>query len=441
MRLHLIAPAGGPEIVGAGNKPSAGPPLALAILASLTPNEVEVSLTDENLDRVDFGHRADLVGITASTHTATRAYELADGFRARGARVVLGGLHPSALPEEALLHADAVVVGEAESVWTQLLTDYHQGKMQSIYHGPTRPTLVGLPYARRSLFKRQGYLFPDVIYTTRGCPNGCAFCSVTSFFGGTYRSRPVEEVVSEINWMGSPRVLFILDDNVAAHAGRAKQLFRSLAPHKLAWIGQASMTIARDDELLALAAASGCLALFVGIESLSPASLMSVGKRCNVVEEYEEAIHRIHAHGIAVFGGFVFGLDHDTEDAFELTVRFAQRTRLEGAQFNILTPYPGTPLFESMDRDGRILTRDWAQYRTDRVVFEPRLLSSRRLQEGHDWACREFYGLSSIWTRVGTSHRKRLLMWGLNLNYRRDPVSRAVLSLVALVPRLLEGWA
>lgn len=437
MRVHLIAPCR-EEVLRSRTKASVAPPLGLAILASLTPRDMEVSLTDENLSPLDFQRPADLVGITAATHTATRAYELADHFRARGVKVVLGGMHPTALPAEAGQHADAVVVGEAEAVWGQLLADLQDGGLQPFYYGQERPHLAGLPSPRRDLFDREGYLFPDTIYTTRGCPNGCTFCSVTSFFGGTYRSRPVAEVMTEVEGLRDRRLVFFVDDNIAAHRGRAKQLFCALAPHKLAWIGQASVSIAKDEELLAQAAASGCLCLFIGFESISPASLSAVGKRHNVVEEYAEAIRRIHAHGIAVFGGFIFGLDHDTEDVFEQTVRFARRARLEGAQFNVLTPYPGTPLSAALQREGRILTQDWSQYRGDRVVFAPRLMSTRRLQEGHDWAWREFYSIGSIWGRVGFSHPRRLLMWALNLNYRDDRLSRMLFeSIVGRVGRFL----
>lgn len=437
MRVHLIAPCR-EEALRSRTKASVAPPLGLAILASVTPGDVEVSLTDENLTPLDFQRPADLVGITASTHTATRAYQLADYFRAQGMKVVLGGMHPTALPAEAGQHADAVVVGEAEDVWGQVLADVQDGRIQPFYRGQKRLHLAGLPGPRRDLFQREGYLFPDTIYTTRGCPYGCTFCAVTSFFGGTYRSRPVAEVLAEVEGLRDRRLVFFVDDNIAAHRGRAKQLFRALAPYKLAWIGQAPVSIAKDEDLLAQAAASGCLALFIGFESVSPASLSAVGKKSNVVEEYEEAIRRIHARGIAIFGGFIFGLDHDTEDVFEKTVRFAQRARLEGAQFNVLTPYPGTPLSADLEREGRILTRDWAQYRGDRVVFAPRLISARRLQEGHDWAWREFYSLGSIWGRVGLSHPRRLLMWALNLNYRDDPLSRVLFeSLVGRVGRFL----
>lgn len=437
MRIQLIAPAR-EEVLRCGPRGSLASPLGLAVLAGLTPPEIDVSLADENLNPIDSGRPADLVGITTTTQTATRAYGIADGFRAKGVKVVLGGMHASALPEEAAQHADAVVVGEAEGVWPRLLADFRDGRLRGLYRGEKNISLAGLPTPRRDLIQREGYLFPDTVCTTRGCPFGCSFCAVTSFFGGVHRSRPVEEVVKEIEGLEGRRLVFFVDDNIAADKGRAKQLFRALIPHRLAWIGQASVTVARDPELLSLAAASGCLSLFLGIESITPANLQLVGKRHNVVEEYEEAIRRIHAQGIAVFGAFIFGLDHDTEDVFELTVRFARRNRLEGAQFNVLTPYPGTPLLADMEREGRILTRDWAQYRGDRVVFAPRLMSMQRLKEGHDWAWREFYSLGSIRERVGIFRPRSLLLWALNINFRADSLSKRLTGpLIGRTPRFL----
>jgi len=432
MKVCLVSPLReGVPAARTGTFPA--PPLSLAVVAALTPPGTEVSIIDEHVEPIDLDASADLVGITATTQTVTRAYKIADAFRARGVKVVLGGIHPSVLPEEAAQHADAVVVGEAEETWPQLVADFKAGRMRSLYRADRHPSLAGLPVPRRELFGRGRYLIPDTVYTTRGCPYGCAFCSVTSFFGGSYRWRPVNEVVKEIEGVPDRRLILFVDDNVVGHRGYSRELFRALMPLKLRWIGQASMTIARDEALLAEAAASGCLGLFLGIESISPANLESVGKRQNVVEEYEAAIRRIHSHGISVLGSFIFGFDHDTEEVFEATVRFAQRARLESAQFAILTPYPGTATFSSLEREGRLLTKDWSQYREDRVVFEPRLMSRERLLEGWNWAWKEFYSLGSIWSRVGLSHPWLPMVWAVNLNYRNDRLSRALFDRLA-------GW-
>ena len=387
------------------------------MVAALTPPEVEVSLTDENVTVIDSQKEIDLVGITALTITAKRAYDIADTFRAKGVKVVLGGSHPSALPKEASQHADAVVIGEAEGIWANVIEDFKANKLQRIYSQRKQPSLLNLPIPRRDLFINGAYYFRNTISTTRGCPNACSFCSVTSFFGRTYRCRPVEEILKEIETMNYKKLICFVDDNIAGKPRFAKELFRALVSYKLKWIAQASVTIARDDELLKLAAASGCMSLLIGFETLSQENLAAMGKRVNVVDKYEMVIRKIHSHGIAIHGFFILGLDEDDEYVFERTVRFAQKMQLESAQFAWAVPYPGTALYESLDKAGRIITKDWSQYESS-VVFKPKLMSRDILQNGHDWVWREFYSLPSIWRRLGITHRYLLPFWVLNLYYR-----------------------
>jgi len=387
------------------------------MVAALTPPEVEVSLVDENVSAIDFQKETDLVGITATTVTAQRAYEIADAFRARGVKVVLGGVHPSFLPEEASQHADAVVIGEAEGVWPSLIEDFKAHKLKRMYRHNEHISLINLPKPRRDLFPKSAYLTEYTLSTTRGCPYSCSFCTVTAFFGHTYRCRPVEEVLEEIETFKAKKFVVFIDDNIVGNPKFAKELFHALIPYKIKWISQASITIARDEELLKLAADSGCICLLVGFESLSPANLASVGKRINVVDEYGQAIRKIHSYGIALHGFFIFGFDGDDEAVFERTVAFAQKMRLESAQFDILTPYPGTALYESMDKAGRIITKDWSQYGYN-PVFEPKSMSREVLQKGRDWAWREFYSLPSIWNRVGVARRNLATLWALNLYFR-----------------------
>jgi len=387
------------------------------MVAAVTPPEVEVSLTDENVTVVDFQKETDLVGITALTITAQRAYEIADSFRARGVKVILGGNHPSALPEEASQHADAVVIGEAEGIWANLIEDFKANKLQRVYRQRERPSLLKLPIPRRDLFAKGVYYVTNTISTTRGCPYSCSFCSVTSFFGHTYRCRPVEEVLKEIETLNQRKLVGFVDDNIVGNPKFAKELFRALVPYKIKWAAQASVTVAGDDELLKLAAASGCVALLIGFETLSPANLAAVGKRVNVVDEYQTVIRKIHSHGIAIHGFFILGLDEDNEDVFERTVRFTQKMQLEGAQFAWPVPYPGTALCESLDKAGRIVTKDWSQYESN-LVFEPKLMSREVLQKGRDWVWCEFYSLPSIWRRVGLARRNLVAIWAANLYYR-----------------------
>jgi len=432
-RLILIAPS---QRTG---KSALFPPLSLAVVAALTPDDWEVSLVDEAVEPVDLDRvaGADLVGITVMTPLAPRAYELTTELRRRGVRVVLGGLHPTALPEEAAQHADAVVVGEAEGVWRHVLADAARGHLRRIYGPAPRPDLTRLPFARRDLFREGAYLTTATVQTSRGCPFSCDFCSVTRFFGRTYRCRPVAEVVREVSSLGS-RLVFFVDDNIFGAPSRARELFLRLAPLRLRWVGQASINIARNLELLKLAARSGCRGLFIGLESLVPDNLRRVGKSLlNRVADYREAVARIQGHGIGVEGAFIFGLDHDDPGVFARTVEFAHKVRLAAAQFGILTPFPGTPLRNRLERERRILDRDWGRYTISNVVFRPLGMSPEALQEGFEWAYRTFYSYSSIIGRLlpqvfrfGTA-----LPFFLRLNQQFRRIAVAGRQAVRLEPR------
>ena len=381
------------------------PPLALGVLAALTPDDWDISLVDEAVQPLDLEAilrrgRVDLAGITVMTPLAPRAYELADALRARGVPVVLGGIHPSALPREAARHADAVVVGEAEGVWRQVLADARKRRLGRFYQSRSRPSLEGLSIARRDLFRPGAYLTLATVQTSRGCPFSCDFCSVTRFFGRTYRCRPVADVVREIETLGQ-KIIFFVDDNIFGAPGRARELFQRLIPLRLTWVGQSSINIARNPELLRLAARSGCRGLFVGLESLISDNLRDMGKSLlNRVTDYREAISRIQGHGIGVEGAFIFGFDKDDPGIFARTVEFAKRVRLAAAQFGILTPFPGTPLRDRLEREKRITVRDWGRHTISNVVYKPARLSAEALQEGFEWAYRAFYSYSSILGRL-----------------------------------------
>ena len=415
MKLDLIIPATQENL--RRRKKALCPPLGLAMVAALTPPDIEVFLTDENVTVIDFQKETDLVGITTLTVTAQHAYEIADTFRGRGVKVILGGSHPSALPEEAIQHADAVVIGEAEGIWSNVIEDFKANKLQRFYSQRERHNLLELPIPRRDLFAKGAYYCRNTISTTRGCPYACSFCSVTSFFGHTYRCRPVKEIVKEIETLNHRELIGFVDDNIFGNPKFAKELLHTIVPYKIRWVAQSSVAVAKDAELLKLAAESGCAALFIGFETLSPANLVAVGKRVNKVDEYETVIRKIHRHGIAIHGFFMFGFDEDDEDVFERTVRFAQKMRLESVQFTWPTPYPGTALCKSLDKAGRVVTKDWAQYEIN-PVFEPKLMSRDMLKMGYDWAWREFYSLPSIWRRIGLVRRNLIVFWVMNLSFR-----------------------
>lgn len=421
MQLLLISPTKGPfKAINAKQWSLRLPPLGLAMVASLTSSDFEVSIIDEKIEEIDFDRDVDLVGITSMTATAPRAYEIADRFRQKGVSVVLGGIHPSSVPQEAIKHADAVVIGEAEDTWERLITDFRNGEMQKFYKS-SRPTLNNIPLPRRELFKAGKYLLTNTIQTTRGCPFDCNFCTVTQFFGNTFRFRPIQDVVNEIKRLHARFVGFV-DDNIIGNIRQAKKFFRTLIPLKIKWMSQASIMLAQDDELLKLAKQSGCIQLFIGFESLISRNLKEIGKRINVVEKFKDAIKRIHDHGIGIEGAFIFGLDHDDESIFEKTVDFAQKAKLDSAQFGILTPFPGTRLYEKLDREGRIFDRDWSKYDIEHVVFRPKLMSPETLERGFRWAYREFYSLRSIFYRtLGLNKRWRHFfpILGINLAYNR----------------------
>jgi radical SAM superfamily enzyme YgiQ (UPF0313 family) len=415
MRLELIVPATKENLKR--RTKTLIPPLGMATLAALTPPDIDVSLTDENITAVDFGKEVDLVGITALTCTVHRAYQIADAFKARGVKVVMGGIHPSVMPEEASEHADAVVVGEAEGIWADVIKDFKANSLRRIYRQNKHPSLVGLPIPRRDLYVKGAYYCRNTIWATRGCPYSCSFCSVSTIFGLNYRCRPVDEIIREIETLDRSKIIGFVDDNIVGNPKFAKELFGALIPYKIKWVSQCTVAMARDDELLKLAASSGCIDLFIGFESLSQASLITVGKKINVVDEYEEVIRKVHAHGIAIHGFFILGLDEDDIDIFKRTLHFAQKMRLESAQFAWPVPYPGTALRESMDKDGRIITKDWSQYEST-LVLQPKKMSRETLQQKRDWVWREFYTLPSILRRLGVIRRYSVPLWILNLYYR-----------------------
>ena len=419
MRTLLIAPAWhSPLRDGAQKRKALFPPLALPMLAALTPENVDVRLVDEAVEPVDLADDVDLVGVSAMTAQAPRAYEIADAFRSRGVKVVLGGMHPSALPQEAIQHADAVVVGEAEAAWPRVVEDVRSLQLQRLYGGNGRPDPAEIPVPRRSLLKQDAYVTTALVQASRGCPFACSFCAVSNFFGRTYRFRPVEKVIEEVAAL-KDRVVVFVDDNIMGAPAYAKELFECLAGLGKQWFGQASVTMLKDPDLLRSATRSGCKGLLVGLESLSQATLTRWGKTFNAAANYREVIRRLHDFGIGVIGSFMFGADKDDSDVFERTVEFVGRSHLDAAQFSILTPLPGTRLYQEMERDERLIERDWARYNGGHVVFRPRRMSVEKLEEGFHWALGQVYSLRGILRRTWDGWLRRPLFGRVNLAFRR----------------------
>lgn len=407
-KLTLIHPASMSSMFGQVVKNWCMPCLSLAQVAALTPTHWNVKIVDEYNKKVDFEEKVDLVGITAYTSTASRAYELGAEFRKRNIPVVMGGIHVSMLPDEAGVFADAVVVGEAESVWGELLSDFEKGKMKKIYRGERLP-LNNLPIARRDLFGNFGGW--DVIQTARGCPFDCDFCSVKLFSGPEYRHRPIDEVLDEMETL-KKRFFFILDDNLLGSGRkgreRAIQLFKGMIDRKInkIWAAQAPLYAVEYPEVLKYAHKSGCRYLHVGIESINKETLEEMNKGVNLRRETDgikKAIKEFHRHGIAISGSFIFGNDHDDVSTFKRTLNFINETELDAWKFTFLTPYPGTNLYKRFVEEDRLIYKnfpvDWEKYIWNIFVFRPKNISTTDLVRGFDYLLVKTLSIRSITLR------------------------------------------
>ncbi len=412
-----------------GRKMYAIAPLALPTLAALTPPDVEVNITDENIEDIDFDKDVDIVGITSNTFLAPRAYEIADAFCQRGVTVVLGGIHPSMLPQEAIRHADAVVIGEGENVWTDFISDYRQDNLQQFYVSSERPSLNNQPVPRWDLLKNENYAL-SVLQTTRGCPYNCEFCSVKAFLGGKYRYKPSSQVIREIEVLVNvgKKVLFFADDNFVGNKRHIKELLGELIPPKITYMSQVSIDIAKNDELLRLSAESGCKRVIIGFESIIQDNLKQIKKdKSYRTQEYMESIKRIQSYGIEVEGSFIFGCDFDDESIFERTVNFINESGLSSVVLNILTPYPGTRLYKKLERESRLLHKDWAKYDNSHVCFKPKLMTPKALQNGYTWVRQQIYSYESIFGRL----RKLWALWNENNVRLWDRISPILINLDA----------
>jgi radical SAM superfamily enzyme YgiQ (UPF0313 family) len=429
IKFLLINPAAPQWRVSPGTKP----PMATRIfrfsmlsslyVAAAMPPFVDTRLLDEEVEPIDFDTDADLIGISFMTFNAPRAYEIADRFRLQKRKtVILGGYHPTFMPHEAITHADAVCIGEAEPNVPALVEDLLAGRLKQFYsRGPAN--LESLRPLNRDLLQRGLYIWADTMQATRGCRQQCTFCSITSFFAHRFRARPVEHVIEELRTLG--KTILFMDDNLLADREYARELFARMIPLGKRWYSQCGISIAEDEELLRLASRSGCGGLFIGLESLSEDNLRAWRKTLSRAGDYRRAVARLHDAGIAVCAGLMFGYDWDTADTFSRSLEFLLDSRVDALQATILTPFPGTPLFETMEREGRIVDRDWSHYDFRHVVFDPKGMSPHALQGGHDWILANFYSSSRVFYRV--LHELRYLPLStiitasvpLNCGYRR----------------------
>ena len=387
-------------------------PLAglLAVAASIPRDQYEVILTDENIEVIDFDLKADLVGISAMTSYVNRGYEIADQFRTRGVPVVMGGVHPSFMPQEALKHCDAVVIGEVELVIDRLLDDLSHGSMRGSYKSQALHSMVGMPMPRYDLLKKHRYVNRTFIQTSRGCHQGCTFCAEPLMNGLKFRYRPVDEVVREMENCGS-RFISINDADFFGTPERPKQVMRAMKGRGFRWQAGVTSKLAQDDEMLDLAADSGCTMLSIGFESISRATLKSVHKHVNRPENFAALVEKIHSYGIMVFGLFMFGFDGDDRSVFEETVRFNRESNYDACAYSVLTPYPGTLTWYEMKKANRIISFDWDKYDQGQVVYRPAQMSGDELRLGQLQAYDTFYALSSIVSRFPIRGRRNRGQW------------------------------
>lgn len=380
------------------------PPLGLATLAAyLSPNDCAV-IVDEHVEQLTLDDAPDLVVIQVYITNSYRAYKIADHYRSRGAFVCLGGLHVTSLPNEAAVHADAIFLGPGEQMFPRFLQDFRAGSPERKYVSTAGRTLERVPPIRRDLIRRSRYLVPNSIVVTRGCPQHCDFCYKDAFFQGgrSFYTQRVEDALAEIERLPG-RHLYFLDDHLLGDRRFAEALFDGMKGMKRLFQGAATVDSILRGDLISRAAEAGLRSIFVGFETLTPGNLKRSNKRQNLGRDYKAVADRLHSLGIMINGSFVFGMDDDGDDVFQRTVDWAVEHGITTATFHIQTPYPGTQLHARMEREGRMLTRDWRLYDTRHVVYRPAQLNAKKLKSGYDWAYREFYRWSSI-TQASLQH-------------------------------------
>ena len=416
MKVLLISPVKNPGI----KKPKGimMPQLALSLLEGLTPDEYEVTTIEEEVDKIDLDADCDLVGLSCMTSNAPRAYYLADEFKKRGKTVVMGGVHPTVRPEEALRHADSVVIGEAEDVWENLLNDFKHGNLKKRYHKPN-PSLDRYVHVKQKRGNRKRLFHIVPVMTTRGCPYNCEFCSVHIINGRKIRHVPIENVVKYIEESEHNKFMF-LDDNIIGDPKYAKELFKAIKPLGIKWVGQASISFVKETEMMRLAVESGCSGLFFGLETVSKSQLKKLRKSIKSIEGIEEAIKKVRDMGIHFHASMVFGFDDDTMDIFPETLDFLSRNRVSTASFNVLTPYPGTATYKMLKDEDRIITEDWKLYDHNNVVFKPKNMTPLELEIGRLWAVSEFTKLSETMKRLFYNLSHPLIHLAVNMGSKKS---------------------
>lgn len=397
------------------------PPLGLATLAAYLSEEDEIEIQDQHVEKLDLNDRPDLVVVQVYITNAYRAYRIADWYRSKGCYVVLGGLHVTSLPEEAKLHADSIFIGPGEETFPKFLCDFRQKRPQKVYKSSVR-TLQGIPPIRRDLIKRNRYLVPNSIVVTRGCPHHCNFCYKDAFFQGgkSFYTQLVDDAIAEIDRLPG-RHLYFLDDHLLGNYKFASDLFREMKGMDRVFQAAATVDSILRGDLVEKAAEAGLRSLFVGFETFSAENLRQSNKKQNLKRDYEAAVQRLHSLGIMINGSFVFGLDEDDPDVFKRTVDWGIQNAITTSTYHILTPYPGTQLYADMEKQNRILTKNWDLYDTRTVVYKTNKLSMEELKAGYDWAYQSFYSWSNIFQSSlnHTSHKHKLKHFAYTAGWKK----------------------
>jgi radical SAM superfamily enzyme YgiQ (UPF0313 family) len=406
-------------------------PLMLAVLAGLTPPDVEVVLYDDRMETIPFDEATDLAAVTVETFTARWAYEIAAEYRKRGVPVILGGMHPTLLPEEAALHGDSVLVGDAETVWAEVIDDARHGRLRPLYRAPPGVAQLGGTLPRRDILRGKDYLPLTLMQFSRGCRFACDFCAVSRYFNRQHYIRRIDEVIREIGEQ-ERKLIFFVDDNIASDKAMLKELCRELISMRISWISQASLDAVRDPELMRLMADSGCMGNVIGFESITPESLGDANKSPNIpgFSGYEREIRILREHGMQTWAAFTLGYDHDTVDSIRATVEFAIRNKFTFAAFNILMPYPGTPMYDRLKRQGRLLyDGNWwlhPEYRFNHAAFVPTKMTSDALTQACHAARKRFSGIPSLIYRFSDiktnlrSLRRAAAYWRYTALFRKE---------------------
>jgi radical SAM superfamily enzyme YgiQ (UPF0313 family) len=406
-------------------------PIPAAMLAALAPPDIQTRFYDDRLEAIPFDQPTDLVAISVETYTAKRAYQIASEFRRRGVPVVMGGFHATLCPEEVRQYCESMVIGEAETLFPTLIDDYRHGRPKKIYRSSERPPLLTSP--DRSIFEGKKYLPMRLVEFARGCRFKCDFCAVQSCFESTHKPRPHDSGREEFHPVRPPGpVLFFIDDNISSNLDDAKELMRAIIPLKLRWVSQSAINVAYDEEALDLMRRSGCEGILVGFESLDPKTLKQMNKGFNLMRGGPaEALSNFRRHGIRIYGTFIFGYDHDTPESCTAAVEFAKQQGLAIAAFNHITPFPGTPLYQRMEQEGRLLYDAWwldDRYRYNMIPFQPAQTSPEELADQCVAARRSFYSWPSILSRA--THR---------VNYRSPWMLMNFLAINAMHQWDIEG--